>query len=281
MRSAAAALTLALVGLALPVSADAPVVAADVSTTEAVLGQPVTFTDATTGDGGPFTAAWTDSNGRTVVGHSVTMRFDFAGVHTIGLQVSNAQGIVGSIEIPILVRAPLMEGRAYALAADGSTRADTGEVSTNGQLEERASEGEVANGALRAAALDAEVIALMDAQGARAVSRGDAALVHIPIPIGFIHVTGAEAEVIAGCTMGWRFSDVGKVRLNDAPIVPPGEVEPNTRVDLPGGGSIILNAQDEPAPGRFAVTAVRVLLPGEAPIEVAHAEAAVSYCPWS
>jgi hypothetical protein len=81
--------------------------------------------------------------------------------------------------------------------------------------------------------------------------------------------------------MGWRFSDVGKIRLNDAPIVPPATVAPNTRIDLPDGTAIILNAQDEPAPDRLAVTAVRVLVPGQAPIEIAHVEAGVSHCPWT
>lgn len=266
-------IVLALV-LAAPFGAanEAPVAIASASTLEATLFEPVVFTDASTDDGTIVSAGWTFTDGRIVYGSSVTRAFDYAGIHTIGLEVTDDLGATATTEIQILVRAPLLSGRAYALAAQGTTHADTGEVATTQHSETFASEGAVQNGGLRAAALDSEVLTFNH----RAVARGVVGLVHVPVPIGFLHITGAEAEAVATCGDGnWRFAHIEKVRLNDAPIVPHGAPAPNTRVALPGGGELILNAQDG-----SGVTAVRILVPGQAPIEIAHAEASVAHCPY-
>ncbi|HUR67629.1 MAG TPA: PKD domain-containing protein [Candidatus Thermoplasmatota archaeon] len=244
---------------------------------EAVLNEPVLFTDGSVDpDGSIASAAWTFTDGRTMTGHEVTKRFDFAGVHTMLLEVTDDLGARSSVEFQLLVRAPLMHGRAYALASSQGTQADTGDVGANDQTASDVVVAGADQGALHAAGLEAELRTYSD----WTVARADVAVVHVPHPFGFFHLTGVEAEAVSGCHQAWRFADVGKLRLNDAPLVPPGAVAPNTRVDLPDGTIVILNAQDEPAPDRIAVTAVRILVPGQAPIEIAHAEAGVSFCPY-
>lgn len=271
-------LALVLATLAPPAAANQAPTAIASAQAEAVLGEPVVFTSLSTDpDGMIVSHIWTDTDGRDLHGAVITRAFDFPGVHTMSLRVTDDAGAMAFTEIQVLVHATLLHGRAYALQTPSGTRADTGDVVTPYHTETTASEGEVRNGGLKIAALDAKLRTLNE----RAIARADAAFVHVPIPIGSIRITGIEAEAFVSCTGTTLAARFTQIRLNDAPIVPPGEVPPNTRVAIPGGGEIVLNAQETVAPDRVSVTAARVLLPGQAPIEIAHAEAGVTHCPFA
>lgn len=279
------AVVLALVALALGqatlASANQPPIArASVSPLEARLFEPVLFVDESEDpDGSVVRSVWTFSDGRDVEGRVVTRAFGYAGVHTIELRVYDDAGAGSMLSIPVLVRAPIVHGRAIALATPAASVADTGDVATTHQSSVSRTVGEARHGQLRAAGLDAEVTTLHDPP--RAIARATVGLVHIPVPIGYVRASGVEAYVVHGC--GWPTmlsATFQQLRLNDNPIVPPGEVAPNTRVDLPGGGALVLNAQEALSPGVVALTALRVLVPGQAPIDVARAVAGASHCPY-
>lgn len=257
-----------------------PIASGHADATDVVLGQRVTFISTSTDpDGVIVETAWEFSDGRAVRGAEVTTVFQYPGVHEVRLAVRDDAGAWGNAAFFVLVRAPVLSGRAVALALGDSAYADTGEVRKEYQENEtRAALGEVARGGLRAAALDASVVTYTTPE--RVVARANVGLVHIPHPLGFFHVTGVEAEARVECaTPAVLFSDVAKLRLNDAPIVPPGQVPPNTRVDLPGGVTLVLNEQEGTGAGPARVVALRVLVDGESVAELGRAEAGIAYCP--
>lgn len=257
-----------------------PIQSATVTPYDAALGEPVTFTDTSVDpDGTIASSVWTDIDGRSRAGTSITIAFSSAGNHRIGLRTTDDAGATVLGEVLVNVHAPIMRGRAVALAVDGTSFADTGAIDTSQNVQEARSEGEVRHGQLRAAALDAEVVALDALTAPRTLARADVGFVHVPLPIGFIRATGVESEVIARCSGAQTTARFTQLRLNDAPLVPPGEVAPDTRVELPGGGEVVLNAQ-VPLEGGVRVTAIRVVSPDGAVTEVATAEGAVTWCPW-
>lgn len=264
--------------LTLPlVHANAPPTALADAPSESVLGEPLTFTDLSVDpDGVIVRSEWEFSDGRTIVGRSVTRALGYAGPHTITLRVTDDAGATSATEVLVVVHAPRMHGRAYALASSTGAIADTGDVATEEPSTRAAPMGEARHGQLRLAGLDAEMRTVEN----RAIARASVGHVYVPLPIGYLLLTGVESEALATCDGMARAAKFTQVRLNDAPLVPPGEVAPNTRVPIPGGGMLVLNAQDVSAPDRLGVTAARLLLPGEAPIEVAHAEAGVTHCPY-
>jgi hypothetical protein len=215
-----------------------------------------------------------------VHGESITKALAFAGLHTVVLRVRDDLGATDALTLEVLVHAPRMLGRATALRLDETRVADTGEVDTAQQTHEQAADGEVRNGQLRVARLASEVRTVSDAQGPRAVARADAGYVYVPVPIGYILLTGVEAEAIVGCSFPTiATSKFTQVRLNDAPLVPPGEVARNTMVVVPGVGTVTLNAQELGQDGRLAVIAFRLATP-DGLVEVARAEAGVLRCPY-
>lgn len=272
---------LAVILLAFPPMASAnqpPVAQAGVSTIEAVLFEPVVFTDLSTdADGTIASAVWTFTDGRDVSGSVVTRAFDYAGVHTISLRVTDDLGAESSTEVQVLVRAPRMHGRAVAAVVTGERVADTGDVSSEQASTTSAAVGDARQGQLRATALDAE-FRVVEYRG---IARATIERLYIPVPIGYVLLTGIESEVLATCDGTTRTAKFTQLRLNDAPLVPPGEVAPNTRVDVGSGYALILNAQDPPVGDRSVVTAVRLVAPGGAVVELARAEAGVSYCPYA
>lgn len=194
------------------------------------------------------------------------------------LRVRDDAGAVASLDVTILVRAPLMQGRAFALEGpDGATFADTGDVETTQQTDHADAVGTFSHGAIRVAGLDASLRTL----DARTVARATVESVHVPVPIGYVLVTGIESEAIVGCDFPlMRSVKITQLRLNDAPLVPPGEVPPNTSVALPDGGTLTLNVQER-AGDRLASIALRLTdATGARVLEVAHAEAGVTYCPF-
>lgn len=277
MRPVALALALALPLAAMPLAgANQPPVPSALAPATARLHEPVTFTSTSVDpDGTIVSTTWEDSDGRTKSGTSVTMSFAFAGVHTIVLRVTDDAGATSSLDVPIEVVPTLMHGRAYALRADDETFADTGDHTTTQDEDFGASVGGVSQGALRVAAMETTLRTLDD----RAVARADVGFVRIPHPLGYFLATGIEAESIVGC--GYTTiaqARLGQLRFNDATLAA-GTVAPNTRVDVPGGPSLVLNAQEWRG-DRLAVTAIRILSPSGA-IDVAHAEAGVTACPYA
>ncbi len=251
-----------------------PVAQASASPGEAVLGQLVTFTDLSTDtDGTIVRSVWTFTDGRDVVGTTVLRAFDYPGVHTIGLRVTDNDGASATTEIQVLVRAPLMRGHATGVGSGAASFADTGDVATTQQTTTRADAAAASFGQLRAAGLDAEVRTVSD----RAIATASVAYVYIPVPIGYILATGVETEALATCSGTTIAAKFTQLRLNDAPLVPPGEVPQDTRIDLPGGIVIELNVHTS-SEGLEGATAMRVLVPGQAPVEIAHAIAGVAYC---
>lgn len=264
--------------LALPLAhANAPPTAVADAPSESVLGEPLTFTDLSFDpDGAVVRSEWEFSDGRTLVGRSVTRVLGYAGPHTITLRVTDDSGATASTEVLVVVHAPLMHGRAYALDSPAGAFADTGDVATEQHSTTAAPLGEARHGQLRVAGLDAELRTVEN----RAIARASVGYVYVPLPIGYLLLTGIESETLATCEGTMRTAKFTQVRLNDAPLVPPGEVAPNTLVPIPGGGMLVLNAQDAPSADRLGVTAARLLLPGAAPVDLAHAEAGVTHCPY-
>jgi len=259
----------------------APEQSATASSYDLVLNEPVTFTDTSTGGGGVAESRWTDVDGREHVGATFVYRFAFAGNHEVGLRTTFVNGAEATMTLRVLVRAPILRGHAVAVRHGGTTMADTGEVAVSGQTTVSDSVGEVRNGALRVAALDAEVVTL-DAitRDARTLARADAGFVHVPHPLGSFRATGVESEVIAGCSGASGVARFSQLRFNDAPLVPRGEVAPNTRLALPGGGEVVLNVQEATPYGGLSVTALRVVDPDGGVTEVARAEGGVEHCPF-
>ncbi|HLE95851.1 MAG TPA: PKD domain-containing protein [Candidatus Thermoplasmatota archaeon] len=281
MRSRVSAVVVGLLASALLPLAHAnapPAVSWTVSPTHALLGEPVTFTDTSVDpDGTIVEVVWEFSDGRSVSGSSVTKSFDFPGRHETRLAVTDDAGATVLVAFEVVVLPTLMEGRASALRVGESRHADTGDVSTDQHSDHEAAVGEARNGGLHASGLLAELLTL----DRRAVARADVAYVKIPVPIGYVLATGIEAEAIVGCAyptiLNAKFT---QLRLNDGPLVPPGSFAPGTRIDLPGGGSVLLDVRESSAPGRLSVTAMRVDVPGAPPVEVARAEAGVRDCPY-
>lgn len=278
-------IVLVLLASAMPfATGNAPPVPVAEHPTESVLGEPVAFTSQSYDpDGSIVATSWEFSDdGRIYAGSSVVKVLQFAGLHTIVLRVTDDLGAVASREIQVLVHAPIMGGRATAVRAGGATLADTGDVSTTQQETETAADGELRNGGIRIARLSSEVITISDAQGPRAVARADVGYVYIPVPVGYVLVTGIEAESIVGC----RFPTIvnakfSQIRLNDGtPVGLAGDVPPNTQIALPGVGTLVLNAQETTPDGRLAVTALRLVTPAGV-TEVARAEAGVEHCPYA
>lgn len=245
---------------------------------EARVGEPIVLTSLSYDpDGEIASTTWEFSDdGRTKSGASVTKAFGWPGLHGVILRVTDDSGAQAQLELRVLVRAPLMHGRAYAALALGETAADTGEVSTTQQDETLATVAEYRSGGLRVSGLDGQV----NTYQGRAVARASVGLARIPNPFGYLLVTGVETLSIVGCgepPLTWaRF---GQVRLNDAVLVA-GEVPPNTRVDVPGAGTLELNIV-ETIGDRASVVAIRfTALDGEI-TELAHAEAGVSHCPYA
>lgn len=278
-------LILALILLAGPLapvaSANAPPVAhASASTLDAVLFEPVTFTDDSIDpDGTIVRSVWTDTDGRDHAANPWTHAFAFAGVHTVTLVTTDDSGASASTEIQVLVRAPTMRGRAFALGAGDARVADSGEVASEQQGDTRQSVGAVRQGGLHAEGLDGDVWIV----GQHTVATATIESVRIPHPLGYFLLTGVQAQAIVGCDFPtMRSATFSQFRLNDAPLVPPGQVAPNTRVELPGGMVVLLNVQEPgAAPDTLRVTAARILAPGAPAIDVAHAEAGASHCPYS
>lgn len=259
-----------------------PVAVANVQAT-ALVGEPIAFVSASYDpDGAIVSTTWEFSDdGRTYSGASVTKVLLFPGLHTIVLRVRDDLGATASKDVQVLVQAPLMKGRATAVRAGDTTLADTGDVSTSQQITQTAAEGELRNGGIRFARLSSEVHTVSDSQGPRAVARADVGYVHIPLPIGYVLVTGIEAEAIVGCSFPTLVNaKFGQIRLNDGnQLGVAGDVPANTQVPLPGVGALVLNAQEMTADGRLAVTALRLETPAGV-TEVARAEAGVEHCPY-
>lgn len=278
MRPVMLALVVALALPPLAAANEAPVAQAEVQA-EARLREPVLFTSTShDADGTIVATTWEDSDGRTRAGASVVIAFQYPGVHTVTLRVTDDAGATSALEIAIMVHAPLMHGRAYALRAGDATFADTGDVVTQYQTDHADAVGAWNQGALRVAGLDATLRTLDE----RAVARTDVGYVYIPLPIGYVLITGIEAESIVGCEYPTiRNAKFTQVRLNDSPLVPPGDVAPNTRVPLPGGALLELNVQEAPSLDRLSSIAVRFTSTEGVVHEIAHTEAGVSHCPWT
>ena len=278
MRIAAFALAL-VVGIMPSVAANAGPVLGFSAPSEAVLFEPLVFTSTSHDpDGTIASTTWEFSDsGRTKSGAVVTHAFGWPGLHTVTLRVRDDAGAEASVDIPVLVHATLMQGRAYALRGGDATLADTGDVATAQHTDHGAAAGEWRHGQLRVAGLDATLRTLQD----RAVARADVGYVYVPVPIGYILITGIEAESIVGCDhptiVNSKFT---QVRLNDGALVPPGSVPPNTRVQVPGAGTLDLNVQESMG-DRISVAAVRFTALDGQVLEAAHAEAGVSYCPFA
>lgn len=256
---------------------EAPVAIAS-SPSEARIGEPIVLTSLSYDpDGTIVSTTWEFSDdGRTRSGTSVTKAFGWPGLHSVVLRVTDDGGAQAELELQVLVRAPLMHGRAYAVLALGDTAADTGEVFTTQQSETLATVGQYRNGGLRVSALEGQ----LNTHENRAVARASVGLAHIPHPFGYLLITGVETLSIVGCdhpTINWARFD--QVRLNDAALVA-GEVPPNTRVDVPRGGTLELNVV-EPVGDRVSVVAIRFTAPDGEVTQIAHAEAGVSHCPYA
>ena len=267
-----------LVAGALPATANAPPTAAADAPREALLDERVLFRDASVDPDGEIVAvAWEFSDGRTLEGSSVTKVLAYAGVHSITLRVRDDDGASAETTFEVLVHAPAMQGRATALRVGDATLGDTGEVRTTQHEDHADAVGEAGRGQLRVAALETSLRTLEH----RAVARADIGWAYIPVPIGYVLLTGIEAEAIVGCAYptiaNAKFT---QLRLNDGPLVPPGDVAPNTHVALPGGGSLTLNAQ-EWVGDKLAVTASRHVAADGVVTELARAEAGVSHCPFA
>lgn len=277
MRLALLALALILSTIPYAAANEAPV-AVPVAPAEARLNEPIVFSSASYDpDGTIVSTTWEFSDGRMVSGASVTKRLDYPGVHTITLRVTDNLGALTAIEFPVLVHAPTMHGRAYALRVGEDHVADTGDFTTTQHTTTLASVGDTRFGALRFAALDGELRTLDN----RAIARATVEHLYIPVPVGYILVTGIESYAVVGCDyptlLSARFT---QVRLNDSPLVPPGEAPPNTAIALPGVGLLELNVQ-EPVGERMSVVALRFTGLDGSVVEVAHAEGGASHCPFA
>jgi hypothetical protein len=144
-------------------------------------------------------------------------------------------------------------------------------------------------GALEASLLDVEVPGVLSAtvlhattvgQGDRSRSEASAAEVSISvngntIGAGFL-MSRAEAACTAAGPAVQGGSEVVALVINGIPVTV--GTEPNFTIDLPGGGKIIINEQKEVINDNKAdisVTALHVIIPGVADIEVAKAHADV------
>lgn len=270
-----------LVVAALPAVASGnlpPVAAATASPSEAVLGQPILFADGSADpDGEIVRRVWTFTDGRSVEGREVRHVPPYAGLHTVRLEVTDDAGAVAWTELQVLVRAPLMHGRAVAARMGEAALADTGEMEAETHATRTADFGGARHGQLRLAGLDVEVRAVEN----RAIARASAGYLVVPLPVGYVLVTGIETESLATCACTTLTSKFTQVRLNDDPLVPPGAVPPNTVVALPGGSSLALNVQERSEEGRDVVVGVRWTSPLGDVAEIARAESGVSHCPWS
>lgn len=216
-----ALLAVALVLSSIPhAGANAAPVAVAVAPAEARLNEPIVFASASYDpDGTIVSTTWEFSDGRMVSGTSVTKRLDYAGLHTITLRVTDDLGALTAIELQVRILPPTMHGRAYALRVGDERFADTGDISTTQHTTTLASIGDTRYGQLRFAALDGELRTLEN----RAIARATVEHLYIPVPVGYILVTGIESYAVVGCDypslLSARFT---QVRLNDSPSCRPG-----------------------------------------------------------
>jgi len=262
----------------------APIVQAEASATRVVMGQQVTLTSTSYDpDGSVVETRWSFWDGRDMLGTSVTRSFDFPGSLTITLRVTDDEGATASTDIRIEVVQPKMHGHAWAFSGARQRAGDSGNLWAYGPTSQRSEVG-YQNGQLRVDAADGHVFTADDPAGGgpRAIARTAVGYVYIPVPVGYILLTGVESELHAHCEGATlATAKFSQVRLNDAPLVPPGEVPPDTRIELPGAITVRLNVPGELTgqPDRHGVTAAIISIPGEADITIAHAEAGVSDCP--
>lgn len=276
MRIALIALVLVLASVP-HAAGNAPPVANAVAPVWALLREPVHFMSTSYDpDGSIASTTWEFSDtGRIVSGATVFKPFDWPGVHAVTLRVTDNEGAQSRIDFTILVVAPLMHGRAVALATPGGAMADTGDVTTPDAGMTESSVGAWRYGALRVSGLDASVQTYAYAANTRATVGS----VFIPTPTGYVLATGIETWSFDSCDsapLSWaRF---GQLRHNDAALVA-GEVPPNTVIALPGV-TLTLNVHEVGPTGAQTIVAMRIADATGSVVEIARSEAGVQFCPY-
>lgn len=179
-----------------------------------------------------------------------------------------------------LATSTTFSGRATAIQVTvlGTTTslADTGALPSSGGSQEASLLSASAPGLLGADVLHASTIG----QGDRSRSEASVASLNLTAGGNAVSSTFLMARATAMCGSGGASaggdSEIADLVVNGQPIVITSQ--PNQTVNLPGGGSVIINEQTSGRPGDITVNAVHVSVPGVADVVVASAHADIT-CP--
>jgi hypothetical protein len=154
--------------------------------------------------------------------------------------------------------------------------ADTGPLPSSGGSQEASLLSASAPGLLSVEVLHASTIG----QGDRSRSEASVASLNLTAAGNAVSSTFLMTRATAMCGSGGASasgdSEIADVVVNGQPIVVTGQ--PNQSVNLPGGGSVILNEQTSGRPGDITVSALHVSVPRIVDVVVASAHADIT-CP--